>query len=262
MDAPHQRLAPEHGAPEQVGRPALGAPVDGFPTEEPLTVEEARSLDGWAKTELGLPGAVLMENAGAAAARVALALGQGREGGFWVLTGAGQNGGDGWVAARHLALRGLKVRVLAARAPAELTGDALTMARAALALRIPCAVPEDPVAWSAWCEAAAAHAAVVVDGLLGTGVQGPPRGTVRDAIVAFAALRDLPAARRPRVLALDVPSGLDAGTGEVRDVALRADVTVTFAAAKVGLVSRAARDWVGRLVVASVGVPVARDPRA
>jgi hydroxyethylthiazole kinase-like uncharacterized protein yjeF len=221
-----------------------------------LTVEEARELDRWATEVLGLPGLVLMENAGAAAARVALQLRGSRPGAVWILTGGGNNGGDGWVAARHLALAGVPVRVLAAVAPAALCGDALVMARAALGLRIPCAVPEDPGAWSAWGDAAVVHAAVVVDALLGTGARGAPRGAVRSAIDAFEAMRGRPREPRPSVLALDVPSGLDADTGIVADVVLTADHTLTFAALKRGLLVSDADRYVGVLEVASIGVPV------
>jgi len=221
-----------------------------------LSVEEARDLDRWANMELGLPGLVLMENAGAAAARVALELRGARDGAVWILTGGGNNGGDGWVAARHVSLAGARVRVLAAVAPAALTGDALVMARAALGIGIPCAVPGDAVAWSAWVEAAATHAAVIVDGLLGTGARGAPRGSVRSAIEAFEALRERATGRRPAVLALDVPSGLDADTGVPADVVLTADHTLTFAARKRGLVVASAAHYVGVLEVAPIGVPV------
>jgi hydroxyethylthiazole kinase-like uncharacterized protein yjeF len=221
-----------------------------------LSVVEARELDRWASDELGLPGLVLMENAGAAAARAALQLRGARSGAVWVLTGGGNNGGDGWVAARHLTLAGVPVHVLAAVAPAALNGDALVMARAALGLRIPCSVPGDAAAWSAWALAAITRAAVVVDGLLGTGARNAPRGSVRSAIEAFEALRGHAPDVRPSMLALDVPSGLDADTGTPAGAVLTADHTLTFAALKRGLVAPGAERYTGVVEVASIGVPV------
>jgi NAD(P)H-hydrate epimerase len=244
---------------DQPAAPASADAAARAPSHAPapvLSVEEARALDRWATVELGLPGLVLMENAGAAAARAALQLRGSRLGAVWILTGGGNNGGDGWVAARHLALAGVPVRILAAVTPAALSGDALVMARAALGLRLPCAVPGDPVAWSAWVDAAAVHAAVVVDALLGTGARGAPRGAVQSAIEAFEGLRGRALDPRPAVLALDVPSGLDADTGVPADAVLTADRTLTFAALKRGLLVPGAARYVGALEVASIGVPV------
>jgi len=197
-----------------------------------------------------------MENAGAAAARVALRLRGSRPGAVWFLTGGGNNGGDGWVAARHVALAGVPIRILAAVPPGSLQGDALVMARAALALQLPFEVPGDAAAWSSWAAEAAVQASVVVEALLGTGARGAPRGSVHSAIEAFEALRAGALDARPIVLALDVPAGLDADTGAAGEVVLRADHTVSFAALKRGLVAAGAQRYTGALEVASIGVPV------
>jgi NAD(P)H-hydrate epimerase len=92
--------------------------------------------------------------------------------------------------------------------------------------------------------------AVVVDALLGTGFAGEVREPLADVIRQINALKD------PVIVAVDIPSGLDADTGRAGGVAVRADYTVTFLAAKVGLVKPSARPYVGRLIVADIGAPL------
>ncbi|MGB0613908.1 MAG: NAD(P)H-hydrate epimerase, partial [Miltoncostaeaceae bacterium] len=167
----------------------------------------------------GTPGEVLMETAGLRAARaIAGAFPAGSA--VTVLVGPGNNGGDGMVVARHLAEAGWDVRVQApgARAP-ESPDGALMTARAADA---GIAIHDVDLG------ALRAGGRVVVDALLGTGTRGAPRGMVAETV---AALR----ASRAPVAALDVPTGVDADTGEAPGPAVRACLTVTFAEEKAGL---------------------------
>ncbi len=217
-----------------------------------LTCAQARELDRLALEEFGLTGLVLMENAGGGAARLALA--------HWIRAagarveiacGPGNNGGDGWVVARHLANAGCDVHVAAFVPLAALRGDSAVNAHAAVRMEIAHAVVVDDVGVGA-AAARWARADLVVDALLGTGAHGAPRGLVGRGI---AELSRIPAGASPFVLALDVPSGLDADTGERAGPCVRADATATFGAAKVGFSAAGAVAWTGDVHVVDLGVP-------
>lgn len=215
-----------------------------------LTCAQVRALDRIAIEEYGLPGVVLMENAGAGAARIALdMLATASVRAVEILCGPGNNGGDGWVVARRLANAGARVRVATSVAIDALRGDAAIHARVAVRMGIehePCA---DAVAIARGVERWR-RADLVVDALLGTGTTGAPRGVVRGMIEALeGAHRDV------RILALDVPSGLDADTGSCAGAAVRAEATATFAAEKVGFDAPEARRRLGRVHVVDIGVP-------
>ncbi len=245
------------------GRVARGA-GEAAPSRA-VSVAELRARERHAIETVGLPGVVLMENAGAGAARLLLerwpavlsstsAPGSTEVPTVFVLTGPGNNGGDGWVLARHLALDGVAVQVLSAVPIARLRGDAAVMARAALAFGVACEEVEDAAAWAAWAEAARGRALVVADALLGTGSGGAARPPALAPIEAFAALRASGRDGAPAVLALDVPSGLDADTGASPGAVLAADMTVTFGLVKRGLLHAAG--LVGDLRVVPIGIPL------
>lgn len=202
-----------------------------------LSVAEMREADR-RTIAAGTPGIALMERAGAAVAQAAAALiaARGLEGPVLVACGPGNNGGDGFVAARLLAERAIAVR-LALLGPRErLTGDAAQAAGS-------WAGPVVPLE-----EAQPAEAALVVDALFGSGLGRPLDG----APAAFVArLRE---SGRP-VLAVDVPSGLDGDTGRAEGPCVRADETVTFAAAKPGHLLLPGRALCGRVRVADIGIP-------
>ncbi|WP_241671093.1 NAD(P)H-hydrate dehydratase [Dankookia rubra] len=199
------------------------------PRLELLTPEEMGRADA-AAIAAGTPGPVLMAAAGRAVARVALR--RFRPVRCLVLAGPGNNGGDGYVAARLLEQAGWPVSV-AALAPPRPGSDA---AAAAAAWRGPM-LPFHP--------AEAARAGLVIDAVFGAGLardlDGPVAGTLR-------------AARAP-VLAVDVPSGLDGATGQVRGFAPRAAVTVTFFRLKPGHLLLPGRELCGELVLADIGLP-------
>src|SRR5439155_9214795 len=202
---------------------------------EPLyAAQEMRDIDRWAIEERGVPGMELMERAGAAVAREGAAR---RPGGpVAIVCGKGNNGGDGFVAGRRLRRAGRDVRVLLAGDAEGIRGDAAEALR-----RL--GGPPDP-----FVPEALEHAAVAVDALLGTGSTGAPRGAVAEAIEALGR------AGAP-VVAVDVPSGVDASTGEVAEPAVRADLTVTFHAAKPGLWIAPGKEHAGEVRVADIGIP-------
>ncbi|RFA95966.1 NAD(P)H-hydrate dehydratase [Pyrobaculum aerophilum] len=194
---------------------------------------------------LGVPRLVLMENAGAAVARNVLRKFPTAKR-ILVVCGTGDNGGDGYVAARHLHAAGRTVRVIALGEPREelarinyqavtrLWGVEVKAAQSPLELL----ALQD---WFMWAE-------VIVDAVLGTGI----RGVLREPHATAIELMNISPA--PKV-AVDVPSGLDPDTGEVRDKAVRAALTVTFHKAKRGLLSPGAQRYVGELVVEPIGIP-------
>lgn len=206
-----------------------------------LTRTESRAIDGRAIEEYGVPGVVLMENAGRGAAGLLVALGI--HGRVVVCCGKGNNGGDGFVIARHLDNRGVPVRVLLFARPEELTGDAAVnyhiIERAGLPIvNGPALDVRAELAGAEW----------VVDALFGTGLSGPVRAPF-DAIIT--AINDSGA----RVLAVDIPSGLDCDTGRPLGPTVRACHTATFVDLKKGFVEAWAREWLGKVHVIDIGAP-------
>ena len=210
-----------------------------------LSRQEVRELDRRAIEEWGLPGVVLMENAGRGTAELLAVLGiQAR---VLVCCGKGNNGGDGFVLARHLDNRGVPVRVLLFARPEDLHGDAAVnyrvLARSGVPLTVHAgAVPEEAVRQEV------AGAGWVVDALFGTGLTS----AVRPPFDRLIALINESGAR---VLAVDLPSGLDCDTGEPLGPTVRAEHTATMAARKKGFATPAARPWVGQVHVIDIGVP-------
>ena len=189
-----------------------------------------RAIDAWATGERGVPSLELMERAGAAVASEAARMAP--EGLITVLAGKGNNGGDGLVAARLLRERGRDVVVMLTGEPA---GDALHNLERLPGpgpLTLDAGVPSGTV--------------LVIDALLGTGAAGEPHGQIAEVIAMSDAAP---------VLAVDVPSGVDASTGEVAGVAVHAQATVTFHVAKPGLAIEPGRAHAGRVVVVDIGIP-------
>lgn len=205
--------------------------------------EQVRELDRIAIEEFSLPGFTLMQAAGKAAFAALLET--------WpevqellVFTGGGNNGGDGYVIAGLAKSHGLRVRCLYLHGPDSLQGDAAR----ARDFAIQQGVAPQPVAEQDDCFADLKAETVIVDALLGTGLDRPPRDDYARLINAINSCA------RP-VLAVDIPSGLDANTGNPLSVAIRAQLTVTFIAMKQGLLTGMARDHVGELRLAPLDVP-------
>jgi NAD(P)H-hydrate epimerase len=201
-----------------------------------------RRIDQLAVKRYGLPVLLLMENAGRAVAEVAREMLRRRGGkNVIVLCGSGHNGGDGVVAARYLRNWGYRVQVLYLKNPRYWKGDVAQHYQ--IAKR--CGVRFMPFRPSPHVFRSAN---VLVDALLGTGTSGEICGPYRDAIMAMNA------SHRP-IVAVDIPSGLDADTGKPLGLAVEADLTVTMAFAKKGLLQPGARPYAGKLVIANIGIP-------
>jgi NAD(P)H-hydrate epimerase len=202
---------------------------------QPLySAEQMRATDRWAIEERRVPSLDLMERAGSGLAALVSVI---QPDGLVVMAcGTGNNGGDGFVAARVLHDAGRDVRVLLAGDPEKISGDAAENLR-----RLTVGV--EP-----WSAVALDGAAVIVDALLGTGFSGEVRGVVGEAIRAIASTGD-------PVVAADVPSGVDASTGEVSGPAIAATATGTFHAAKPGLWIAPGKHHAGDVHVIPIGIP-------
>jgi hydroxyethylthiazole kinase-like uncharacterized protein yjeF len=201
-----------------------------------LDAEQQRAADGWA-IESGEPGIRLMERAGAGL--VDALVKRMPHGRVAVVCGKGNNGGDGLVVARRLRELGRDVDVLMLAPGDELQGDArANFERLGAAATVPFSAP------------ALDAAAVIVDAILGTGFSGTPRDPARSAIEAI----NEAGGRGAIVVACDVPSGVDASTGEVLGPAVRAELTTTFHAGKPGLWIAPGKDHAGEVEVVSIGI--------
>jgi NAD(P)H-hydrate epimerase len=211
-----------------------------------LSREQVREVDRLALEEFGVPGVVLMENAGRGAAELLRA--QGIHGRVIICCGKGNNGGDGFVIARHLDNWKVPVRVLLFAPPEELTGDALVNYRiirqAGLAIHVHAGQSVDMQG----VEQELAGAEWIVDALFGTGLSGPLRSPFEEIVKAINAASG-------RVFAVDIPSGLDANTGKPLGVAVRAHYTATFVALKKGFANPDARQWLGHVFVVDIAAP-------
>jgi NAD(P)H-hydrate epimerase len=210
-----------------------------------LDRRRSREVDRRAVDEYAIPTLLLMENAGRGVADVMLRLGI--SGPVAVCCGKGNNGGDGFVVARHLDGQGVDVRVLLWARPDELTGDAginfQILSRCGLKIEV-FGDQADPARLSAELK----DVAWIVDALLGTGSRGdprPPLDAVIDALNQHAAPK----------LAVDVPSGLDCDTGQPSAQTIRAAHTCTFVTAKPGFLVPEAQPFVGKLHVLPIGTP-------
>jgi NAD(P)H-hydrate epimerase len=197
-----------------------------------------RALDRHTIETLGVPGELLMESAGRAVAEAVIAL-RPANAPVLVVCGSGNNGGDGLVAARHLHLLGIPVRVALLADAARLRGDpAANLARA----RAAGVVVGGP-------RFRARPGSILVDAVFGTGLTRPVEGGAAGAIQQLCAARS-----EARLVAVDLPSGLCADTGQVLGVAAEADVTVTLGLPKLGLTLEPGRSHAGRIVVARIGI--------
>lgn len=214
-------------------------------SDRPLSRAEVRDIDVRALHDYGLPGIVLMENAGRGAVEVLLRAGV--VGRVAICAGKGNNAGDGFVIARHLDLRGIDVRVLLFCEPKDLAGDAALNYRVLQSAGLEGVVlGTSPDA--ARLEAELGAAEWIVDALLGTGT----RGAIREPYAAVIAAINR---ARKKVFAVDLPSGMDCDTGEPLGACIRATQTATFVARKIGFDAPGASGWTGTVHVVNIGVP-------
>ncbi|TDF99746.1 NAD(P)H-hydrate dehydratase [Paenibacillus piri] len=206
-----------------------------------VNADEMRKLDRHTIDQIGIPALVLMENAGRATAEEAAAYDGRRLRRFAVLAGKGNNGADGAVAARHLLEAGCTAELIYADDPAALQSEAAQQRDIAGKLGIPIIrYAAGHIMWHRYDG--------IIDALLGTGSRGVPRGDYAGLI------REANASGLP-VIALDIPSGLDADTGEAYEPCIQADVTVALAFTKCGLEQEPGARLAGRVVVRPIGIP-------
>ena len=201
--------------------------------------KEMQLLDQYTMEKFGLPGIVLMENAGAAVVNEVLKDFPDRMTNIIVLAGGGNNGGDGFVIARRLSDFGYNVKLILAVAEQSLKGDAKLHYEVYKKRQLPMMRAEN-------VDMKQAH--VIIDALLGTGVQGEVREPFYSLIRAVNEATAF-------VYAVDVPSGVNANTGEVANIAIRANKTITFVLPKKGFYLQQGPGYIGDVVCADISVP-------
>ncbi len=222
-----------------------------------VLAEQMRKLDRSAMDDYKIPGEELMDRAGLGVANAIDAMFDRcsmKDPPILLVAGRGNNGGDAFAAARHLRHYGYEVEVWVAGALEDICGDARTHLNKMKEAKV--RVEELPTKedWDVAIEdarmAQALEMGVIVDGVLGTGISGPARGPSAGAISCINA-----SAKNSIVVAIDIPSGLNADTGFAAGDAVKADITVTMGLPKRGLVEPCAADHVGRIEVIDIGIP-------
>jgi NAD(P)H-hydrate epimerase len=214
-----------------------------------MTREQVRAFDAWAINELGIPGVALMENAG----RGCVELIREKLTGIarpkvCIICGTGNNGGDGYVIARHLINEGFEVTVVICGLAKKIKGDAKI--NLDILQKMGQSIEElDPsdADLPERVRSLSADADLLVDGLFGTGLRGALNDEYKRLIEAVNAC-DCP------VLAVDIPSGVDCDSGEPLGAAVKADWTVTFVAVKKGFTAARAARYTGEVFVVSIGI--------
>ncbi len=213
-----------------------------------VTAKEMRDIDSQTINEIGIPGIVLMENAGLAVVRAIE-----REfplSSFCkvaVFAGKGNNGGDGLVIARHLTQKGYEVITYLLAEPEKFSGDALTNLKIAqnIGLKIDHILSYEQLNEKKFD---IKQNDIIVDAIFGTGLSGPVRGVASD-VIEFLNSTKIP------IIAVDLPSGLDADTGKVEGACIKAEITVTMALPKRGLLLYPGAKFVGKLEIDDIGIP-------
>jgi hydroxyethylthiazole kinase-like uncharacterized protein yjeF len=211
--------------------------------------DKVRAFDGWAISMLGIPGVVLMENAGRSCAELIFdKLKDAAEQKVCIFCGTGNNGGDGYVIARHLINHGIKVTVVVCGDRNKIKGDAKTNLDILeqMGESIELLNPSDQDI-AGQVEHLGAGSGIIVDSLFGTGLKGQLSDEYRLLIESINACNS-------PIMAVDIPSGLECDTGEPLGVAIRAAWTVTFVAVKKGFISADATSYTGEIFVASIGI--------
>ena len=213
-----------------------------------VTSFEMREMDRLTIQGLGIPGAVLMENAARGATRIFMDhFEPPKDAHVVILCGGGNNGGDGYVMARYLKKAGVAVTVIVFSELKKISGDARI--NLDVIQRMDTEILEIPDA-KKWIKGRRIMGAcdVIIDGILGTGLNSPVKGFYRKVIEEVNSL-DKP------VMSIDIPSGLNADTGQIMGVAIKADLTVTFGFPKIGQLIFPGAELVGRLARIDIGIP-------
>ncbi len=206
-----------------------------------ISVKQAQAFDQAAQEKFGIPSIILMENAGRGVAKEAIEMGRWRdgEGRVAIVCGVGNNGGDGLVAARHLLNAGAKVSVYIVGKTSKLKADPK------INLKILKKMGQRVKIWKPRSSFAGFH--LIIDALFGIGLKSEVRSPFAEVI------EQINKSKKP-VLAVDVPSGLDADTGKVLGVAVKAKKTVTFVALKKGFNKPLAKKYCGKIIVRDIGI--------
>jgi len=201
-----------------------------------FTIKQAQKFDRYAQEALGIPSLILMENAGRSVAEVALTM-LGKKKNVLVVCGVGNNGGDGFVAARHLANAGKKVAIYIVGDLAKLKDDPrinLNILRS-----------QETATFSRRFPKLLRQSDLIIDAIFGIGLKFEVKSPMSDVIEAMNV-------SGKSILAVDVPSGLNADTGKPLGIAIKAKQTVTFVANKKGFAK--AKKYCGKIVVKDIGV--------
>ncbi|MBK5273774.1 MAG: NAD(P)H-hydrate dehydratase [Desulfuromonadales bacterium] len=210
-----------------------------------VTAHTMQEIDRRAIDEFGIPGFVLMENAGRCSVDVIISE-FGSTGKAAIIAGKGNNGGDGFVIARLLSQAGWEVAVYVLSDRSRISGDAaVNLEKLPQSMVVYC---PDEGQFQALYGDEIAQVKVIVDAMLGTGLRSDVSGVYLEAIELINA------SDRP-VVAVDIPSGIHGTTGRVLGNAVRADITVTFAIAKLGHILYPGEEYTGKLVIADIGIP-------
>jgi NAD(P)H-hydrate epimerase len=224
-----------------------------FKEQKIISASDMKALDQNTMSVYGIPGIILMENAGSAVADATIAVLAKEYPGedillkhILVVAGGGNNGGDGFVAARHLHNRGFNVKILLVGEVAQLKGDALVnwgiiTSMNLHAYQVSNVSPEQVRSLIDGCDC-------IIDAIFGIGLDKVVTGMTHRFISQINE-RGVP------VIAVDIPSGLNADTGEERGIAVKAHTTVTMGAIKSGLVADHAKPFVGEIIVAEISIP-------
>jgi len=234
----------------------LRNPNSPLKKDRPMTREQVRGVDRWAIEDIGVPGVVLMENAGRNCAEIIMEkLADRAPAKVCIFCGTGNNGGDGYVVARHLINNGFEVKVIICGDRGKIKGDA----KINLDILEKLARPVDVLDMTGEdigdrAGEFIAGADMLVDSIFGTGLKGQLSAEYIELIDAINA-SGLP------ILAVDIPSGLDCDNGEVLGAAVKAAYTVTFVAAKTGFAEKesAGAAYAGEVFVTSIGIDFSED---
>jgi len=213
-----------------------------------VTANEMQKMDRSTIESFGLPGRILMENAGRGATHFFLEhFKDAVNKKIGVIAGRGNNGGDGFVIARYLAQKGISVTVYLLSERQKVSGDAAANLKLLTPLKIPVIEMPDAETFSAH-KTAMRHEAIWIDAILGTGLRSEVKGFFRD-VIDFINQTNKP------VFAVDIPSGLNSDTGRPCGSCVRADATATFAFAKTGHFLFPGADYTGNLKIIDIGIP-------
>jgi hydroxyethylthiazole kinase-like uncharacterized protein yjeF len=209
-----------------------------------MTRQQVRDVDAWAINTLGVPGVVLMENAGRGCCEIIIQELKRRGGSkVRIFCGTGNNGGDGFVIARLLKNAGYKVNIILCGSAAKIKGDALVNYNIAANIGIEI----EELTSAEQVKSLAGNCDLIVDAIFGTGLTGELK---EDYIKIINAINFL----NKSVIAVDIPSGLDCDNGTPLNTAIKAIATVTFVAAKKGFQTPRSIEYTGDIYIASIGI--------